>query len=173
MEQTSFLISLDTLQYLVNFTSYFIFSFMGSILKEMYNTNTDTKHEFDPYRVITSTIIASLAALAVKEYFKETLDQYWGIMGIISLILGFVGFELFHHISSIKALNKFVTSIKNGDGVGSDDDDENDAEEKPKKKKKYPELTTMHETLINYHIQRPIIHHPNEKNDENDEDEKK
>lgn len=156
-------VTLDGIQYLVNFASYFIFSFMGSLLKEIYNTNNDSDHEFEPYRVVTSTIIATLVALAIKEYYKETLDQYWGIMGIISLILGFVGFELFYHISSIKALKKFIKSIKDDKELPDEPEVE---ESKPQKIRPTPH--NAQQRLIEYHIQKPILHHPNEDKEDTD-----
>ena len=172
MDQNT-LLSHEIIQYMVNYTSYFIFSFIGSTLKEINNTNNDVEHDFDPYRVVTSTLVASLCALAVKEYFKETLDQYWGIMGIISLILGFVGFEIFFHISSIRALNRFITNLRYGEVEPAD-------EEINATNKKQHQNTTIQskpDHMIDYHVQKPIIHHPNEHNrhddDEDDEEEDK
>lgn len=174
---------IDAIQKFVNFASYFIFSFVGSLLKEMYVTNSNRKYRFEPYKVVISTIVASLIAVAVKEYYTEILDQYWGIMGIISLILGFIGFELFYYISSIRGIRKVIGIFYSKEESILDSVDEvlDNKETTHKKDNLYTEpkiqgpiaRTLDHDSkLISYKVSKPVIHNP-ENNDNNDDDELK
>jgi uncharacterized protein YacL len=165
---------IETIQKLVDFASYFIFSFIGSLLKEMYNTNSVKEYAFEPYKVIISTMVASLIALAVKEYYYDFLNQYWGIMGIISLVLGFIGFELFRYISSIKGIRKIVGIIYEKDedvldrldsAIESEDDNKNTNTANSNYKHIHgPVARTIHpdNKLIGYKVSKPIIHAPEE-----------
>jgi hypothetical protein len=169
---------IETIQKLVDFASYFIFSFIGSLLKEVYNTNSDREYAFEPYKVIISTMVASLLALAAKEYYSDFLSQYWGIMGIISLVLGFIGFELFRYISSIRGIRKIVGIVYTKDDDMLEKVDEVIESDNIDKKHARndgiidnnlhhihgPIARTIHpeNKLIGYKVSKPIIHSPEE-----------
>jgi hypothetical protein len=169
---------IEAIQKLVDFASYFIFSFIGSLLKEVYNTNSDREYAFEPYKVIISTMVASLLALAAKGYYNDFLSQYWGIMGIISLILGFIGFELFRYVSSIRGIRKIIGILYSKDDDVLEKIDEAIEEPKATEKKNIrndlnhihgPVARTIHpeNKLIGYKVSKPIIHSPEEDNEKN------
>lgn len=97
-------ITIDVLNYLLDFVLYFIFSFIGSLLKEIHNTNTIKGYEFQSYHVISSTIIASLITIVLDHYFSDTFDHYWGSLGLINFVIGLAGFDLFQKVSSVRGL---------------------------------------------------------------------
>lgn len=100
---------IENLYYIIEFVSYFIFSFTGSLLKEMYNTNSTNEHEFSSYNVIASTIIATLFTMAFKEFYFGG-EQEWAIMAFLSFVFGLIGFELFITLSSINGIRKFLST---------------------------------------------------------------
>lgn len=165
--------AIDSIQHVVNFASYFIFSFIGALLKEMYRTNNSRGYSFEPYKVVTGTIIAMLLSVAIKAYYAEFFDQYWGIMGIVCLCLGCVGFELFRYISTIKGIRSVIAVIRGNTSEAEDILDEiNSNEDEPIKegKRKYklknntiegPIARNIHEDkIINYQVQKPLIRNP-------------
>lgn len=97
-------ITIDVLNYLLDFVLYFIFSFIGSLLKEIHNTNTIKGYEFQAYHVVSSTIMASLITIVLDHYFSDMFDHYWGSLGLINFVIGLAGFDLFQRVSSVKGL---------------------------------------------------------------------
>ena len=100
------------IRYIVEFVSYFIFAFTSSLLKEVYCANTHPKYIFGPYRVISSTVIATLATVALKEIYSNELNGLWGITALISTIFGLLGFEIFKHLTSISGIKSLISEIK-------------------------------------------------------------
>ena len=113
--------------YIIEFIGFFIFSFTGSFVKELYLTNTSNgEHEFVPYRVIMSTLIASFGSLAFKGYFLNTPEHSWMIMIFVSFVFGLLGFEIFQRLSTIDGVKSLASDIhdiainiwKAADGTG-------------------------------------------------------
>ena len=96
----------------MEFVSYFIFAFTSSLLKEVYCANTIKNYQFGPYRVICSTIIATVGTLAVKEIYNEELEHLWGVTATICTIFGLLGFEIFKHLTSIAGIKSLIKEIK-------------------------------------------------------------
>jgi len=155
------IIQINTINFMLEFASYFIFSFVGSLLKEIHNTNTNENHTFEAYRVVTSTIVASFLDIGIKIYYADMLDTYWGLMAPISLVLGLIGFELFWYLSSItrlKKLLKFITSDEESSTKSTNDDDSNDENNKPKNC--INSLEDHKRKVLEYHSTKPVIHYP-------------
>jgi hypothetical protein len=181
------LLSLDTIQYLVKFASYTLISFIGSLIREIHWTNTDSDHDFTPLNVIASTITASTIALLVSQLYSDFIDQYWGIMGIISLFFGFVGYEAFKYLSSLVKLVKLIifreVSVEDIEESSDEDtkrhkghhkkrhkhDEENEDDEDEECDKKIhiniPTINHDQIELIHCHIERPEIHKPGDNTD--------
>ena len=119
--------------YFVEFVTFFIFSFIGSLLKEIYNTNSDVNHEFGAHRVISSTFVATLASMAFKAHYLD--DPSWALMAFITFVFGLVGFEIFKNLSSIDGIKRMIKDFKEimAGFSGSDSDDK---PEQPEKKPK-------------------------------------
>jgi hypothetical protein len=132
-------ITIDVLNYLLDFVLYFIFSFIGSLLKEIHNTNTIKGYEFQSYHVISSTIIASLITIVLDHYFSDTFDHYWGSLGLINFVIGLAGFDLFERVSNVRGLISIIMLLR---GTPTDDvlqnlpEEEPIPQEEPEKKKK-------------------------------------
>ena len=179
------LLSLDTIQYLVNFASYIFISFIGSLIREIHWTNTDPKHDFTPLNVIASTATASTLALLISQLYSNFLDQYWGIMGIISLFFGYVGYEAFKYLSSFVRLAKLLifreVSVEDIEEASDENnarhnshhhkrhhkhkDDEEDEESEDTVHINIPTINHDQIELIHCHIEKPEIHKPNENKD--------
>lgn len=122
------------IRYIVEFVSYFIFAFTSSLLKEVYCANTVKNYRFGPYRVICSTIIATIGTIALKEVYSQELDGLWGTTALISTVFGLLGFEIFKHLTSIKGIKSLLKEVKDIKDI-TDDSNDNDDEEKVKVKK--------------------------------------
>ena len=175
MEELIEFLSRDTIQLMVNFVSYGIIGLTGAIFKELHKSNVRPSHQFDPLNVIISTIIATLLAIFIKQKFSSTLDEYWGIMGLVSLILGLVGDEIFRYISTLSGLKKVYKAINTvGDGIDESTPDEPESVAVKKKEKPCPSVAEkvvhVQEPSLKYNIRHPVIHHPNDNNggDNND-----
>lgn len=99
----------DNLFLLVEFIECLIFSFVGSLMKEIYNTNNIEKYEFEAYRVISSTIAASLATVAFKTYFLN--DPDWTIIAFLTFTFGLLGFEIFKHLTSFEGIKRLINEF--------------------------------------------------------------
>jgi hypothetical protein len=160
-------LSRDTIQLMVNFVSYGIIGLAGAILKELHKSNVRPSHHFDPLNVIISTTVATLLAIFIKQKFADTLDEYWGIMGLVSLILGLVGDEIFRYISTLSGLKKVYTAINTvGDGINESTPDEPEHVVVKKKEKPCPSVAEkvvhVQEQSLKYNVRRPVIHHPSD-----------
>jgi hypothetical protein len=116
MEQNlSTLIGSD-LYLFVQFVGCLLFAFIGSILKEIYNTNAIHGYAFGPHRVISSTIAASLSALFIKtHYFSE--EYGWALIAFGSFILGLLGYEIFKNLCSIEGIYHLIERFRELMGV--------------------------------------------------------
>ena len=95
----------------VEFVGCLLFSFIGSILKEVYNSNTVHNYDFAPHRVISSTIAASLTALLIKtHYFGE--EYGWALIAFGSFTLGLLGFEIFKNLCSIEGIKTLISQFR-------------------------------------------------------------
>ncbi len=172
MEELIKFLSQDTIQLMVNFVSYGIISLAGAIMKELHKANTKPHHEFDPLNVIISTVVATPIAIFIKQRFHDYLDGYWGIMGLISLILGLTGYEIFYHISSLAGLKRaYKTVNKIAEGIDELIPDEQEPE--MVKKKRMPDTTAekvihIQDPSLTYNIRRPVIHRPQDPGDIDD-----
>jgi hypothetical protein len=93
-----------------------LFAFIGSILKEIYNTNAIHGYAFGPHRVISSTIAASLSALFIKtHYFSE--EYGWALIAFGSFILGLLGYEIFKNLCSIEGIYHLIERFRELMGV--------------------------------------------------------
>lgn len=99
-------------RYIIEFVSYFIFAFTSSLLKEIYCTNTIQRYVFGPYKVICSTVIATIGTVAFQEYFNEYIEGMWGVSAFISIIFGLLGFEIFKHFTSISGIKSLIIKLK-------------------------------------------------------------
>lgn len=99
----------DNLFLLVEFIECLIFSFLGSLLKEIYNTNNIEGYEFEAYKVISSTIVGSLAVVAFKAYFLN--DPDWTIMAFLTFTFGLLGFEIFKNLTSFEGIKHLINEI--------------------------------------------------------------
>ena len=121
-------ITIDVLNYLLDFVLYFIFSFIGSLLKEIHNTNTIKGYEFQAYHVVSSTIMASLITIVLDHYFSNQFDHYWGSLGLINFVIGLAGFDLFKRVSNVRGLISIIMLLR---GTPTDDVLQNLPEEEP------------------------------------------
>ena len=96
--------------YFIQYISYFIFSFIGSFLKEIYNTNNDYDYEFDPYKVISGSILSTFASVGFRHYYYEYVD--WELMSIVSFLFGLIGYEIFTKLTSLEDIFSFIERIK-------------------------------------------------------------
>jgi hypothetical protein len=112
----------------IEFMGYLIFTFIGSLLKEIYNTNNaEDDYEFKPDKVISSAIAASFTCLLLRSKFLAEYD--YAVMSFVSFTLGLLGFEIFKHLCSIRTLKAILNGFNGIDKVLTE-------EEKEKKKKK-------------------------------------
>lgn len=113
------------IRYIVEFVSYFVFAFTSSLLKEVYSANTIHNYRFAPYRVICSTILATIGTVALKEIYSQELDGLWGTTAFISTVFGLLGFEIFKHLTSIKGIKTLLKEVKDIKESAEDLNDEN------------------------------------------------
>ena len=166
MDQNSIL-SLEIIQSMVNFAAYFILAFIGSLFKEISITNNDEKHDFEPFKVVVSTTIASLLIFAAREYYADRIGQYWTIPMLMSLVLGFVGFEIFSKVSKLKVLMKLIKLLQEADKEV--DLEESDDKPKPKEETREEESPCVNTVrlvnpmdIVECQVRKPEIHNPNE-----------
>jgi hypothetical protein len=88
---------------------YLIFTFIGSLLKEIFNTNSVNGYRFQAHRVISSTIAASIASGAIRSIYMQ--DYSYPVMAFLSFTLGLLGFELFKNLCSIKGIKKLISDF--------------------------------------------------------------
>ena len=98
------------LSVIIEFIGCLIFSFMGSILKEIYNTNSIIGYEFEPHKVISSTIVASLSSAAFKIYVLD--NPSWELMAFVTFTFGLLGFELFKDLSTVDGIKRLISEFK-------------------------------------------------------------
>lgn len=98
------------ISFVIEFIGCLIFSFSGSILKEIYNTNSIEGYNFDPHKVISSTMVAALASSVCKVYVLE--NPTWETMAFVTFTFGLLGFEIFKNLSSIEGIKKLIGDIK-------------------------------------------------------------
>jgi hypothetical protein len=156
MIEMSFLSDVDvgeSLGPVIEFMGYLIFTFIGSLFKEIYNTNNKDDYEFRAHQVISSTIAASFTCVFARSMY---LSEYgYGVMAFISFTLGLLGFEIFKNLSSVKGIKKLLDAIKKGDptDILEEDDDAHNAlkitKDKPRNKPS-PQLTPT----IKIHVPR-------------------
>lgn len=125
------------IRYIAEFVSYFIFAFTSSLLKEVYSANTIRNYRFAPYRVICSTILATVGTIAVKEIYSQELDGLWGTTALISTVFGLLGFEIFKHLTSIKGIKSLLKEVKDIKDITNDIDDKDSKNERPMKEELY------------------------------------
>ena len=95
----------------VEFVGCLLFSFIGSMLKEIYNTNAVCNYNFAPHRVISSTIAAGLASVFIKTHFFN--EEYgWALIAFGSFTLGLLGFEIFKNLCSIEGIYKLIEQFR-------------------------------------------------------------
>ena len=147
----------------IEFMGYLIFTFIGSLFKEIYNTNSKEDYEFRPHQVISSTIAASFTCVFARSMYLSEYD--FGVMAFASFTLGLLGFEIFKNLSSVKGIQRLLNIIKGGDASELDEDDGEDKEAKTSRKPKENPRSNISPQLT------PTIkiHIPKKKN-ENDED---
>ena len=96
----------ELLLFAVQFVSFFILSFMGAIIKEIYNTNSASDHDFSAYKVFTGTILATILSIVVQDY---CLEEYgWKLMVAVSFLLGLCSSELFEKITSLNGIKRII-----------------------------------------------------------------
>lgn len=105
--------------YAIQYLSFFIFAFIGSLLKEMYNTNTDYDYNFDPYKVISGTFVSTFATVVFKHYYPKELD--WELMIVITFVFGLLGYEIFTKLTSLEKIFDFIDRIKSITDIKSSD----------------------------------------------------
>ena len=88
---------------------YLIFTFIGSLLKEIFNTNSIDGYVFQAHRVISSTIAASTACGAIRSIYMQ--DYSYPVMAFLSFTLGLLGFEIFKNLCSIKGIKKLISDF--------------------------------------------------------------
>ena len=105
-------IAIDELIYFaVQFVSFFLLTFMGSILKEIYDTNSSPDHEFSAYKVFNGTIVGTIMCIIIHEYY---LDSYnWKLMVAVGFLTGLIGSEIFVRFSNIKGVKTILEVILN------------------------------------------------------------
>lgn len=162
--ENDLMIDMETVHYLIDFSLYFIFSFIGSLLKEMHNANTVDDYDFQPYKVVTSTVVSSLISVALDEYFHDMINGARGMMGFTSLILGFCGFEIFRKISTLSGAISLFRLIN---GKGSEEDTKKFEEDtKPEKKEvrseERPKIQQRSQSppIPPQYSQENVTHHP-------------
>ena len=116
------------ISFIIEFIGCLIFSFSGSILKEIYNTNSIRGYEFDPHKVISSTMVAALASSVCKIYVLE--NPTWETMAFVTFIFGLLGFEIFKNLSSINGIKRLIGDVRHiinliesGEKKSTDNDD--------------------------------------------------
>ena len=118
MDELSFLSDIgENLGPIIEFMGYLIFTFIGSLFKEIYNTNSKENYEFKAHQVISSTIAASFTCVFARSMYLSEYD--YGVMAFASFTLGLLGFEIFKNLSSIKGIQRFIAAIRNGNPTES------------------------------------------------------
>ena len=97
--------------YFIQYISFFIFSFIGALLREIYNTNIDLDYEFNPHKVISATFVSTFATITVRRFYPEFMDLEITIT--ISFVIGLIGYELFTKLTSLEDIIEFIYRIKN------------------------------------------------------------
>ena len=162
MDELSFLSDIgESLGPIIEFMGYLIFTFIGSLFKEIYNTNSKEEYEFKAHQVISSTIAASFTCVFARSMYLSEYD--YGVMAFASFTLGLLGFEIFKNLSSIKGIQRLIAAIRNGDP--------NEALEAEEDEHKHAKQSTDHSNLSMPPQLTPTIkiHIPKKKN-KNDEE---
>lgn len=89
---------------------YLIFAFIGSFLKELYNANNVKKYRFEAHRVISSTVVASIACWSLRAHFID--DYNYAVSAFAGFTLGLLGFEIFKNLSSIEGIKHLIRDAK-------------------------------------------------------------
>jgi hypothetical protein len=127
----------------VEFVGCLLFSFIGSILKEVYNCNTIYNYEFAPHRVISSTIAATLAAVFIKtHYFGE--EYGWALISFGFFTLGLLGFEIFKHLCSVEGIKHLISEFKDlMSFIANGESNHDDKKESVPESKNLPQAPTI------------------------------
>lgn len=96
--------------YLIDFIGYLFFSFVGSFIKEFTNANKLEEYQFEPYRVITSTICGAIAAAGIKSVFFPN-TQSWEIMTVIGFVCGLLGVKIYKDLSDSNGIKRLIKEI--------------------------------------------------------------
>ena len=152
------------LYFVMEIIGYLIFTFIGSLLKEIFNTNSVGGYMFQAHRVISSTIAASTVSVALRSMYLE--DQSYAVMVFISFTLGLLGFEIFKNLCSIDGIKKLISEFTSLYGLLTKLPNPDKTEiDKPEKKNEYdsPRSTDVNPSLI------PSIRiHPSKKHTDDD-----
>lgn len=156
------------LQDIINFLGCSFFAFLGSLVKEIYNANYIEDHVFQPFKVLVGFIISSLVSLICISYFDDFVSHYAGSRYAISLIVGFMGFEIFYNVSSIGRFQHFYKSIRQDEEIPDVEDVEREQEEKQKNIK--PKENRSNYNNIHHYLDetKNIQIHFNTENDDDD-----
>ena len=160
------------LQDILNFLGCSFFAFLGSLVKEIYNANYIEDYVFQPFKVLVGFIISSLVSLICISYFDDFVSHYVGSRYAISLIVGFMGFEIFYNVSSIGRFKHFYKSIRQDEEITDVEDVEREQEER-QKNNKTKETKENRSNYIHPYLDetKNIKIHFNTENDDDDDSE--
>ena len=105
----------NNLNVIIDFLGCLIFSFLGSLFKEIYNTNNIKKYEFAPYKVICSTVVGSIASSVFRAHYFS--DATYAENALITFIFGLLGFEIFKDLTSVEGIKRLIGKIKEITGI--------------------------------------------------------
>ena len=88
---------------------YLIFTFIGSLLKEIFNTNSVEGYVFQAHRVISSTIAATITTSAISSLYMQ--EYSYPVIALMSFTLGLLGFELFKNLCSVKGIKQLISDF--------------------------------------------------------------
>lgn len=97
------------LYFVMEIIGYLIFTFIGSLLKEIFNTNSVNGYGFQAHRVISSTIASTITSSALRSLYMQ--EYSYPVMALVSFTLGLLGFELFKNMCSVEGIKKLVSDF--------------------------------------------------------------
>lgn len=105
----------DNLYIIIDFFGCLVFAFLGSLMKEVYNTNNIDGYKYAPYRVICSTIVGSIASSVFRTHYLT--DVTYSENALVTFIFGLLGFEIFKDLTSIEGLKRLINKLKDITGI--------------------------------------------------------
>lgn len=88
---------------IMDFLLIFIFSLMGAIVKDVYNTETKVETDVKVSRILLSTIVSSVIIFGLSDWMIGRMT--WKTFALVSFIGGLIGFD---SLSKLTNLNFWI-----------------------------------------------------------------